>query len=97
DWDNQNSRITGNVMHDINTVQGAVFIEASQTPNLVDNNVFWNINGEGVRLADTDNAIVAHNFFGHVGEELVVAVVATDRSSNGRRLTSTGNRILNNV
>ncbi len=97
DWDNQNSRVTGNVMHDINTVQGAVFIEASQTPNLVDNNVFWNINGEGVRLADTDNAIVAHNFFGRVAEELVVAVVATDRSSNGRRLTSTGNRILNNI
>ena len=39
DWDNQNSRITGNVMHDINTVQGAVFIEASQSPNQVDHNV----------------------------------------------------------
>ncbi|MGO8786041.1 MAG: right-handed parallel beta-helix repeat-containing protein [Terriglobia bacterium] len=97
DWDNQNSRVTGNVMHDINTVQGAVFVEASQSTNLVDHNVFWNINGEGVRLADTDNAIVAHNFFGRVSEELVVARVATDRSSNGRRLTSTGNRILNNT
>ncbi|MGD0227552.1 MAG: right-handed parallel beta-helix repeat-containing protein [Terriglobia bacterium] len=97
DWDNQNSRITGNVIHDINTVQGAVFIEASQSPNLVDHNVFWNINGEGVRLADTDNAIVAHNFFGHVSQELVWAKVATTRSLNGRRLTSTGNRIVNNV
>ena len=57
----------------------------------------WNINGEGVRLADTDNAIVAHNFFGRVAEELVVAKVATDRSLHGRRLTSTGNRILNNI
>jgi hypothetical protein len=97
DWGNQNSRVTGNVMHDITTVQGAVFIEASQTTNLVDHNFFWNINGEGVRLADTDNAIVAHNFFGRVSEELVVAKVATDRSLGGRRLTSTGNRIVNNV
>jgi alpha-L-arabinofuranosidase len=97
DWDNQNSRITGNVMHDINTVQGAVFIEASQSPNLVDNNVIWNINGEGVRLADTDQAIVAHNFFARVTEELVFAEVATDRSLNGRRLSCTGNRIVNNV
>ena len=39
----------------------------------MDHNFFWNINGEGVRLADTDNAIVAHNFFGRVSEELVVA------------------------
>jgi hypothetical protein len=97
DFGNQNSRVTGNVMHDITTVQGALFIEASQTTNLVDHNFLWNINGEGVRLADTDNAIVAHNFFARVSEELVVAKVATDRSLNGRQLTSTGNRIVNNV
>ena len=97
DFGNQNSRVTGNVMHDITTVQGALFIEASQTTNLVDHNFLWNINGEGVRLADTDNAIVAHNFFARVSEELVVAKVATDRSLNGRQLTSAGNRIVNNV
>jgi hypothetical protein len=94
DFGNQNSRVTGNVMHDITTVQGALFIEASQATNLVDHNFLWNINGEGVRLADTDNAIVAHNFFGRVSEELVVAKVATDRSLNGRKLTSTGNRVV---
>jgi hypothetical protein len=97
DFGNQNSRVTGNVMHDITTVQGGVFIEASQTTNLVDHNFLWNINGEGVRLADTGNAIVAHNFFGRVSEELVVAKVATDRSLGGRKLTSTGNQIVNNV
>jgi alpha-L-arabinofuranosidase len=97
DWDNQNSRVTGNVIHDISTAQGAIFVEASQTTNLVDDNVIWNINGEGVRLADTDNAIVAHNLFGHVSGEVVLAKVATDRSSNGRKLTSTGNQIINNV
>ncbi len=97
DWDNKNSRVTGNVIHDISTAQSAIFIEASQTTNLVDNNVIWNINGQGVRLADTDNSIVAHNLFGHVSEDVVVAKVATDRSSHGRKLTATGNRIINNV
>ena len=97
DWGNQNSRVTGNVIHDISTRQGAVFIEASQVPNLVDNNIMWNISGQGVRLADTDNSIVAHNLFGNVSEELVVARVATDRSLGGRKLTSTGNQIVNNL
>ena len=97
DWDNKNSRVTGNIIHDINTVQGAIFIEASQVLNLVDNNFIWNINGQGVRVADTDNTIIAHNLFANVSEELVFAKVATDRSLGGRRLTSTGNRIVNNL
>jgi len=45
-------------------------------------------------LADTDNAVVAHNFFARVSEELVASKVATDRSLNGRKLTSTGNRVV---
>jgi hypothetical protein len=97
DWGNQNSRITGNVLHDITTVQGALYVEASPIANMVDHNFLWNINGQGVRLADSDNAIVAHNFFARVSEELVASKVATDRSLNGRKLTSTGNRVVNNV
>jgi alpha-N-arabinofuranosidase len=97
DWDNKNSRVTGNIIHDINTVQGAIFVEASQVMNLVDNNFIWNISGQGVRIADTDNTIIAHNLFSNVSEELVFTKVATDRSLGGRRLTSTGNRIINNL
>ncbi len=97
DWNNKNSRVTGNIIHDINTVQGAIFIEASQVLNLVDNNFIWNISGQGVRIADTDNTIIAHNLFANVSEELVFARVATDRSLGGRRLTSKGNRIVNNL
>ncbi len=97
DWDNRNSRVTGNIIHDISTVQAAIFIEASQLPNLVDHNVIWNIDGQGVRVADSDNVTIAHNLFGRVSEELVVAKVATSRSLRGRRLTSTGNRFINNI
>jgi hypothetical protein len=97
DWDNQNSRVAGNVIHDVQTVQGAIFIEASPQPNLVDNNVIWNIDGQGIRAADTDNLVIAHNLFGRIAEDLVYARVATDRSIRGRKLTSTGNRVLNNI
>lgn len=97
DWDNKNSRVTGNLIHDINTVQGAIFVEASPIMNLLDNNVIWNINGQGIRVADTDNSVIAHNLFSNVSEELVYAKVATDRSVGGERLSSTGNRFINNL
>ncbi len=97
DWNNRNSRVTGNVIRDISTVQGAVFVEASQTPNMVDTNILWDIDGQGVRAADTDHLTVAHNLFWRVKEEPVFAGVATDRSLGGRRLTSTNNRVLNNI
>lgn len=97
DWNNKNSRVTGNLIRDISSVQGAVFVEASQAPNMVDNNVFWNIDGQGVRAADTDFLVVAHNLFGRVKGDLVTARVATNRSLGGRKLTSTNNRVVNNV
>ena len=85
------------MIHDVSTAQAAVFVEASQKPNLVDQNVIWNIDGQGVRVADTDNLIVVHNLMGKVAGELVFAKAVTDRSLRGRRLTSTGNRVLNNI
>ncbi len=97
DWNNKNSRVTGNVIRDISSVQGAVFVEASQSPNMVDNNVFWNIDGQGVRAADTDFLVVAHNLFGRVKDDLVMARVATNRALGGRKLTATNNRVVNNV
>ena len=97
DWNNRNSRVTGNVIREVSTAQGGVFVEASQQPNMVDHNVFWDIDGQGVRAADTDHLIVAHNLFGRVKENLIVARIATDRSLGGRRLTSSNNRVVNNI
>lgn len=97
DWDNQNSRVTANIIHHVSTAQAAIFIEASPEANLVDHNVIWDIDGQGVRVADSDNITIAHNLFGRVSEELVDARVATDRSVRGRKLTSTRNRVINNI
>jgi hypothetical protein len=97
DWNNRNSRVTGNFIHDVSTAQAAIFIEASQAPNLVDHNVIWNINGQGVKAGDTDQLTVAHNLLGLVREELVFAKVITDRSLGGRKMTATGNKVINNI
>lgn len=97
DWNNKNSRVTGNIIHEVQTAQGAIFVEASQHPNLVDNNFIWNIDGQGIRAADTDELIIAHNLITRTTEDVVVARVATDRSLGGRRLTSERNKIVNNL
>jgi alpha-L-arabinofuranosidase len=36
--DSKNSRISRNIIHDISTIRGALVLESSTTPNLVDNN-----------------------------------------------------------
>jgi len=97
DWDNVNSRVTGNLIHDISTAQGAIFVEASQHPNLVDDNIIWDVDGQGVRAADTDELVIAHNLIAGVTEDPVFAQVATSRVLNGRKLTSTRNRVVNNI
>ncbi len=97
DWDNRGSRVSRNVIHDVQTAQAAIFIEASQQPNMVDHNVIWAIDGQGVRLADSDNVTIAHNLLARVREDLVYAKVATDRSVGGRRVTSRRNRVVNNI
>lgn len=97
DWDIRNSRITRNIIYNIApNYNGTVFIEASQVPNLIDNNFFWNIQTIGVSLYDTDLTTVTNNFFGHV-KQAISSRVNTNRSLNGRPLTSKDNRIVHNI
>jgi len=97
DWDNKNSRITSNVIYNIGgTYNGAIFTEASIVPNMIDNNFIWNVRGPGISLYDTDLAIVAHNVI--VGATVPISSrINTDRSLDGRPLTSKENKILYNV
>ncbi len=97
DWDNRNSRITGNVLREISGANGGIYIEASQKENMIDHNVLWNIDGIGVRLCDTDNVTVAHNLLARVAEELVMCRVAGERKLGGRKVTSNRNRVFNNL
>ena len=97
DWDIQYTRVTANIIHDIQNIQGGIFIEASKTPNLVDNNFIWNIDGNGIYGNDTDYLMVYHNLIAHTTGPVVHAVVATKRKLNNEWLTANFNEVFNNI
>ncbi|UJH68518.1 right-handed parallel beta-helix repeat-containing protein [Allomuricauda sp. SCSIO 65647] len=97
DWDIRYSRVTQNVIYDVQNIQGGIFVEASHYPNLVDNNFVWNIDGNGIYANDTDYLMVYHNMVGNTTGSVVHAIVQTDRFQNGRKLTAEENRVFNNV
>ncbi len=97
DYTNINSRVTQNVLANIETCNGAIFIEASQVPNLVDSNFIWNVDGSGIYQHDCDELTVAHNFVAHCTEEAVEMRICEGRIVNGRLSTCKRNRVLNNI
>ncbi|MHC4518373.1 MAG: right-handed parallel beta-helix repeat-containing protein [Planctomycetota bacterium] len=98
DWNNENSRITQNLVYDIwMCCNGALFVEASQTPNMIDHNILWDIRGTGIYAGDSDNLIIAHNLVGPCTGPGVHTRVATDRHVGGRPVTSRDNRVVHNV
>lgn len=97
DWDIRYSRVTQNIIHDIQNIQGGIFIEATHYPNLVDNNFIWNIDGNGIYANDTDYLRVYHNLVANITGNVVHSIVQTNRIQNGRKLTAQRNLIYNNV
>lgn len=97
DWDIQYTRVTSNIIHDVQNIQGGIFVEASNTPNLVDNNFIWNIDGNGIYGNDTDYLMVYHNLIANTTGAIVHSVVATDRALNGKKLTANFNKVYNNI
>ena len=97
DWDIRQSRATKNIVYNVQNIQGGIFVEASHAKNLVDNNLVWNIDGNGIYANDTDYLIVAHNLVGKITGNSVHAIVQTDRYLNGRKLTAERNIVYNNI
>jgi len=97
DYNNINSRVTQNVLANIESVNGAIFIEASQVPNIVDRNFVWNIEGSGIYQHDCDELTVAHNFVAHCTKEAVEMRICQGRMVGGRLSTCKRNRVLNNI
>ncbi len=97
DWNIIHSRVTGNIIYNVQTIQGGIFVEASHHPNLIDNNFIWNVDGNGIYANDTESLLVYHNLLGNISGNVVHAIVATDRALNGRKLTATSDNIFNNI
>jgi len=78
----KNCRITGNVFADIESRRGAIHMEQSHDPDLIDGNIFWDIRtarfsgeneaevnkfgGRAILGENCDNLVIAHNFFGKI-------------------------------
>ncbi|MCR9065116.1 MAG: right-handed parallel beta-helix repeat-containing protein [Cytophagales bacterium] len=97
DWDNNGSRVSQNIIHDISTVQGSIFVEASQYPNMIDNNFIWNVDGNGVYVNDSDSVKVYHNLIANFSGNAVHGVAPTNRSLNGKKLVSENHHVANNI
>lgn len=111
DWQNVNTRICSNVVADtVRTQAGGIFVEASKHPNLVDNNVVWNIGtcpsvggdavlgGNGIYEHDCDYLTVRHNLIrGASRTGICMNRGDPNRIVYGRGSTGRRNRVLNNL
>lgn len=99
DWGNVNSRCTANLILDVHTIHGGIFIEASARPNLIDSNVILNTRrGAGIYEHDCTGQTFAHNFiFGGAGAGIRLRGVVTNRRLYGQPFVGGGHAVLNNV
>jgi len=61
DWANQGTRITGNVIYDVDDY--TIFVEADHGPLLIDNNILV----DSPIMSDSERVILAHNLFCNSG------------------------------
>ncbi len=111
DYLNANCRVMGNLFQEVRSCNGALFLEVSHAPNVLDHNVFWNIrpsagekptdpkDGSAVCTDSSNDTVVAYNFFGNVSgfAACVNNLQAGRMISDGRLGDCRGNQVLNNV
>ena len=76
DYLNRNSRVTGNVFADIESLHGAVYLEVSHAPNLIDHNVIWDVRDRSASSPVAEGvprAVQGHGIDIDTGEGAVVA------------------------
>jgi len=107
---NRNTRVTGNVFADIESLNGACYLEVNHAPMLADHNIFWDVRrpikpGDKERFAPAVNSdtselcTVAHNFFGKVrdGHAVSINLQQKGRLVDGRVGLCRRNKVLGNV
>jgi hypothetical protein len=97
DYANVNSRCTANVILNVQCDTGGIFMEASQAPNLVDNNVVWATRGNGIYQHDCDELVIAHNLVAGSTDAAVRMQICRGRMVGGRLSTAKRNKIVGNV
>ena len=112
DYENTNTRITGNVMGDnLETLRGGIYLEASHDPNMIDNNIIWKATegagggsynmpahgGWGITIDGSDETVIAHNLIGLTQDAAIKFRNIEGRVVSGRGGTARRNRVLNNI
>jgi hypothetical protein len=106
DYLNHNSRVSGNVLADIEGIQGAIYIEVSHALNVVDHNVVWDVrgtgrpgSGKGINVDTGELCVVAHNLVGRVRDEYAISahLGQRERVVGGRVGLCRRHKVLNNL
>jgi len=98
DFANANSRCTQNVVVGNNCLNGAIFVEASNVPNMVDHNFIWGNRGEGIYEHDSCGQIFVHNFIGrNTGPAIRLRGKATNRRVGGKPIVGGDHTVANNI
>lgn len=97
DWDNCGSRVCANVITDIDGMQGGIFIEASLSPNRIDHNVLWRIDGPGIFGGDSSRQQYDHNLIGLTSGEALRLLCHTDRHVNKVPVACVDNQVCHNL
>jgi alpha-L-fucosidase len=98
DWDNRHSRCSQNIVIRSLTSNGAIFVEASPVPNLVDHNIVWATQGHGIYEHDSCRQLFAHNLVGHsTGSGFHLHGRITDRKVGGASMIYGLHRVENNL
>jgi hypothetical protein len=106
DYLNRNSRVTENVLADIEGILGAIYIEVSHALNVIDHNVVWDVRGtgrsgtgKGINVDTGELCVVAHNLVGKVADEYAISVHLGQRKRvvGGRVGLCRRHKVLNNI
>lgn len=107
-----NTRVTQNLVYDVESLHGGIMIEASVEPNWVDHNILWDIRGvediyrstsgvtgPGINIDTAEKCLVAHNLLGNIPDEYAISIhlAQPDRIVGDRTVTGRKNRVLNNI
>ena len=110
DYLNRNTRVTQNVVADVEGILGGIYVEATHEPTLIDRNVVWDVRGTfvpadrdytgpGINVDCGENCRVERNFIGQVRDSYGVLVHHTQhaRRVGGRTGLCRRHAVLANV
>jgi hypothetical protein len=107
DYRNTSTRVTGNLFMDIQALNGAIYLEASHGPNVIDHNIFSDIRPDkthrefahAINVDIGEKCTVAHNLFMDIPEGFAVAMHLgqAGRDVEGRNMLGRKHKVLNNI